>query len=268
MSGSPRCASSAPSRNRTIAWTIDCGWTATSIRSYGTPNRKWASITSSPLFISVAESIVILAPIDQVGWASAWSGVTAARSAAERPRNGPPEAVITSDSTVSGRGVAEALPERRMLAVDRQDRAVRALGRGRHQRPAGDQALLVGQGQVGAGLERRQGRGQPGRADDRVQHRVGAGVAHQLHHAGLALQHRTVEDRAGAGGGGRVDQRDPIDAVGGRRRDQRLGVGVRCERAGGQLGVVAHDLERLDADRAGRAENGDRLHPPHSTGGY
>ena len=43
----------------------------------------------------------ILAPIDQVGWASAWSGVTAARSAAERPRNGPPEAVITSDSTVS-----------------------------------------------------------------------------------------------------------------------------------------------------------------------
>jgi hypothetical protein len=166
------------------------------------------------------------------------------------------------------RGVAEALPERRMLAVDRHDRAVRSLRRGRHQRPAGDQALLVRQGQVGAGLERRQGRSEPGRTDDRVQHRVGAGVAHQLHHAGLALQHRSAEDRAGAGRGGRVDQRDPIHAVGGRRRDQRLGVGVRCERAGGQLGVVAHDLERLDADRAGRAENGDRLHPPHSTGGY
>ena len=55
-------------------------------------NRWWASITSSPLFISVAESIVIFAPIDHVGCASACSGVTPssslARAAAERPARG------------------------------------------------------------------------------------------------------------------------------------------------------------------------------------
>ena len=53
----------------TRLWMIDCGWTTTSIRSYGVPKRWCASITSSPLFISVAESIVILPPIAQVGWA-------------------------------------------------------------------------------------------------------------------------------------------------------------------------------------------------------
>ena len=37
----------------------------------GTPNRWCASITSRPLFIRVAESIVILPPISQVGCASA-----------------------------------------------------------------------------------------------------------------------------------------------------------------------------------------------------
>ena len=60
-----------PSVNSTIEWTTDCGWTTTSIWSYGVPNSSWASITSRPLFISVLESIVIFGPIDHVGWASA-----------------------------------------------------------------------------------------------------------------------------------------------------------------------------------------------------
>ena len=50
-------------------------------------------MTSSPLFINVAESMVILGPIDHVGWRNASSGVTAPRSAAGRSRNGPPDAV-------------------------------------------------------------------------------------------------------------------------------------------------------------------------------
>ena len=89
MSGCPRCASVAPSHRPTSAWTIDCGWTTTSIRSYGVPNSQCASITSRPLFISVAESIVILPPIAHVGCRSACSTVTpsssARRAAAERP---------------------------------------------------------------------------------------------------------------------------------------------------------------------------------------
>ena len=53
---------------------------------------------SSPLFIKVAESMVIFGPIDQVGWRRAWSGVTDDRSAGPS-RNGPPDAVRTSEAT-------------------------------------------------------------------------------------------------------------------------------------------------------------------------
>ena len=102
MSGGPMWASIAPSASSTSPWISDCGWTTTSIRSYGVPNRWWASITSRPLFISVAESIVILPPIAQVGCASASSTVTSASSARERPRNGPPLAVIVSPATAPG----------------------------------------------------------------------------------------------------------------------------------------------------------------------
>ena len=57
----------------------------------------------APLFTRVAELVVTSGPIAQVGWASACSGVTSARSARERPRNGPPEAVSTSLATSSAR---------------------------------------------------------------------------------------------------------------------------------------------------------------------
>ena len=69
-----------PSMNSAIECTTDCGWTTTSIRSYGVPNSSWASITSSPLFISVLESTVIFGPIAHVGWASASSIVTVGQS--------------------------------------------------------------------------------------------------------------------------------------------------------------------------------------------
>ena len=86
-----------------MPWTTEVGWTTTSICSYATPNRKCASISSSPLFASVAESTVILRPIRQVGCASACSGVTSASSSRFRPRNGPPDAVRTSESISSAR---------------------------------------------------------------------------------------------------------------------------------------------------------------------
>ena len=63
-------------------------------------------MTSRPLFISVAESIVILPPIAQVGCCSACSTVTSSSSARVRPRNGPPDAVTTSRSTVPVRSPA------------------------------------------------------------------------------------------------------------------------------------------------------------------
>ena len=67
MSGIESWAIVAPSTNSTMLWTIDCGCTTTSMRSKGVPNSSWASITSRPLFMSVDESMVILAPMSQVG---------------------------------------------------------------------------------------------------------------------------------------------------------------------------------------------------------
>ena len=65
-------------------------------------------MTSRPLFMSVAESIEILPPMSQVGCASASSTVTSASSARVRPRNGPPDAVRTSFSTVPGASPASS----------------------------------------------------------------------------------------------------------------------------------------------------------------
>ncbi len=93
MSVTPSWAMIDPSTSSTIECTIDCGCTSTSIRSGPTSNSQRASITSSPLFINVAESMVIFGPIRQVGCRSAASGVTSCRSPAERSRNGPPDAV-------------------------------------------------------------------------------------------------------------------------------------------------------------------------------
>ncbi len=56
-----------PSVSSTIECTTDCGWITTSMASGAAPNSQCASITSRPLFISVAESIVIFRPICHVG---------------------------------------------------------------------------------------------------------------------------------------------------------------------------------------------------------
>ena len=55
-------------------------------------------MNSRPLFIMVAESIEILAPMSQLGCASACSGVASAMSASAQLRNGPPDAVRMSRS--------------------------------------------------------------------------------------------------------------------------------------------------------------------------
>ena len=79
-------------------------------------------MTSSPLFISVAESIVILRPIRHVGCCSASAAETAASSDAVRPRNGPPDAVSTSRCTSAAVAAVQALVNGVVLAVDRQNR--------------------------------------------------------------------------------------------------------------------------------------------------
>ena len=62
---------------------------------------------------------------------------------AAAPEKGPPLAVSTSRRTSAAEPAPQALQQRRMLRVDRRAGRFR---RGPHQRTAGDQGLLVGQG--------------------------------------------------------------------------------------------------------------------------
>ena len=64
----------------------------------GTSKSQRASITSSPLFIRVAESIVIFGPMCQVGCCSASAGVTVP-ALSRQAANGPPDAVRISRCT-------------------------------------------------------------------------------------------------------------------------------------------------------------------------
>ena len=181
MSGWPRCASVAPSYRFASAWTIDCGCTTTSIRSYGVPNSQCASITSRPLFISVAESIVILPPIAQVGCASACSTVTSSSSARARPRNGPPEAVMVRRSTVPGRSPsiswcsAECSESTGMSCAPVASQSAIT-----SSPPTTSDSLLASATSIALG--ERDDRGpEAGGADDRVEHEVGAGLGDEPH---------------------------------------------------------------------------------------
>src|ERR1700753_3830403 len=118
---------------------IDWRCTTMSIRSYAVPNRWWASITSRPLFISVAESIVILPPIAQVGCASACSIVTSRSSSITRPRNGPARRGHQQPLDRPHRLPGEQLMDRRMLGVDRDDRGAGRLRQLRDELAADDQ---------------------------------------------------------------------------------------------------------------------------------
>ena len=93
ISGTPSCAITELSSYSTAECTTLCLWTTISICSGLSLKSHIASINSRPLFISVAESMVIFLPIDQLGWLRACSTVTPSRSNFVLPKNGPPEAV-------------------------------------------------------------------------------------------------------------------------------------------------------------------------------
>ena len=135
---------------------------------------------------------MILPPIDQVGWASASSTVTSSRSAAVRPRNGPPDAVITISLDGPGPLAGDELVQGRVLGVDGDDRGARGLGELRDELAADDERLLVGQGEVDPLPQRRHARPEAGRADERVEHEVGARLDDELDEALGAGQHVSV----------------------------------------------------------------------------
>ena len=154
MSGGDACAMVDPSTNSTMEWITDCGWTTTSMSSYGMSKSRCASMTSRPLLTRVEELVVTIGPMSQVGWAIACAGVTSAvraRAAPERTAAGGKD----EPAHLVGAAAAQALGQRGMLGVDRHDLAGLG-GRGDHLTPD-DQRLLVRQRQGGPGCQRRQG---------------------------------------------------------------------------------------------------------------
>ena len=73
-----------------------CGCTMTDTCASGRRYSRMASMTSSPLFISVEQSTVILGPIVQLGCRRASALVMRPTSSRPIPRKGPPEQVRIS----------------------------------------------------------------------------------------------------------------------------------------------------------------------------
>ena len=143
-------------------------------------NSQRASIISSPLLNSVAESIVILRPMTHEGCFSACSTVIPETQILASSRNGPPEAVSQSLRTELGWLAVQALENRRVLAIHRQH-AHAVLARLAHDDFAGhDQDLLGCHRDVFAGANGRQRRMQSRSAHDRDQDDVSRGQRGQL----------------------------------------------------------------------------------------
>ncbi len=123
----------------------------------------------------VAESTEILRPITQFGWAQASSGVTCAervrRARAERAARGGQDDLVDAPRP-GGRILRQRLEDRRMLAVDGQQRRPALAHRAHEQLAADHQRLLVGQQQPLAGARGGQARAKPGRADDGGHHGI------------------------------------------------------------------------------------------------
>ncbi len=92
--GRPSWALMATSTYATAGWMIDCGCTTAVILSGSIPNSQRASMISKALLSIVAESMVIFAPMFQLGCFNASATVAFSICSRVHWRNGPPEAVI------------------------------------------------------------------------------------------------------------------------------------------------------------------------------
>ncbi len=132
----------------------------------------------------------------------------------------------------------EALEERRVLGVDRQQQASSPLPRLQRQGAGGDEALLVRERERDPALERPQGCADPGEADHRIQDDVRRRGLEQLREVAADLR---VRDGLLRG------ERGEVGRPGGKSAQL-------------ELRVPLHDLDRLPANRAGGAEQRDSFH--------
>jgi hypothetical protein len=146
-----------------------------------------------------------------------------------------------------GATTVEALEERRVLAVDREQKPL-PLAPGREcEITGGDEALLVRERERDAVLERPESRPDAREADDGIEDEVGRGTIEKLGDISADLCVLDPELR-----------RELVEQPRARR-----------QRADGQVRVGSDHFERLPADRAGRTDDGDssRGHRRRLTGG-
>jgi hypothetical protein len=161
---------------------------------------------------------------------------------------------------LGGRPAAETLERRAVLAVDRHQLPAER-ERGTHQRPSHHQRLLVGERQAAAARQGRQRGGEPGGADDAVQHHVAVGLGDQPRrrvrpHPDACSRRRPLQplprvarnlgafERQRLGTQPRRLLAQPLQRPTRRQAHHRQAVRVR-----------GRDLERLLADRAGRSQH-------------
>ena len=268
-----RACPAAPARSRrgtrTIEWMMLCGWITTRICSGARSNSQRASMTSSALFIIVAESTEILRPMTQLGWAQASSGVTLCSVAGSRVRNGPPDAVSTMWSMVCGHWlrccgrhwkIAEC-----SLSIG-SSVAPPSLHRAHEQRATDHQRLLVGQQQPLAGARRSQAGRQAGGADDGRHHAVDLGVGRHVAQRLRAAEHlggqalRRAAPRAHAR---TALRRAPPPSAAASAGIGRCSSSMRCialrPKTSKRSGWRDDHVERAGADRAGGAEDDESL---------
>ena len=195
--------------------------------------------------------------------------VTSSSSARVRPRNGPPDAVSVRRSTVPGplarrsAGAAPSARSRPGSAARRWPRTSAITS----SPPTTSDSLLASATSIPSPSATIVG---PSPAEPTIALSTRSApdsATSRTRPSGPASTSPLGPRLGGARGGVGVGERDPRHAVGARLRDQRL-VGA----LGGQadelerLGRARDDVERLRADRAGRAEDQEPLHPATQCG--
>ena len=216
-------------------------------------------MTSRPLFISVALSIVILPPIAQVGCLSASSTVTSASSARVRPRNGPPEAVTVSRSTTPGRSPAISW----CSAECSESTGISCAPVASHSAvtsspPTTSDSLLASATSMPSLSATIVG---PRPAEPTIALRTRSAPDSATSRASPSGPLRTSVVLGGARGRVGVGQREPLHAVLAGERQQRVrpAVGAQPDQLEGLRGP-GHDVECLPSDRPRRPEDDEPLH--------
>ena len=174
------------------------------------------------------------------GCASACSAVTSASSSRARPRNGPPDAVRTTPATRRAVAPLEALVERRVLAVDRAGAALHpARARRRASSPAATRLSLLASASVTPCSSAQSVARTPANPTIGVQDDVAARTARAV--------------RPGRRRPGRA--RRACSAA-----SSSSGVEPDWSAQSSSSGCVRDDVDRLPADRPGRAEDRDAFH--------